>query len=89
MPKMIITHNVGDVDNWLKYKAERAEAVAAMGGKNVVDHVALDGSNSVAVLAEVDDPEAMMAGLAAPPAEVQATMERHGVLPPLVAYVEK
>jgi hypothetical protein len=89
MPKMVITHSVVDVDNWLKFKSERAESVAAMGGENAVDIVALDGSNSVAVLADVDDVEAMMAGLASPPPELQAVMEKHGVLPPLTAYVEK
>jgi hypothetical protein len=89
MPKMVITHGVVDVDNWLKFKSERAESVAALGGENAVDHVALDGTNSVAVVADVDDVEAMMAGLASPPPELQAVMEKHGVLPPLTAYVEK
>ncbi len=89
MPKMVITHGVVDVDNWLKFKSERAESVAAMGGENAVDLVALDGANSVAVLADVDDVEAMMAGLASPPPELQAVMEKHGVLPPLTAYVVK
>ena len=89
MAKMVITHGVVDVDNWLSYKSERADAVAAMGGANAVDHVAHDGSNTVAISADVDDPAAMMAALASPPAEVGALMEKHGVLPPLVAYVEK
>jgi hypothetical protein len=30
----------------------------------------------------------MMAALASPPAEVAAAMERHGVVPPLTAFVE-
>ncbi len=89
MPRMVITHNVVDVDAWLQFKSERAESVVAMGGSNVVDLVAHDGSNAVAVMADVDDAAAMMAGLAAPPPEVAAAMERHGVHPPLVAYVEK
>ncbi len=89
MPKMIITHNVADVDNWLTFKAERADAVHSLGGRNAVDLVALDGSNVVAVSADVDDVGAMMASLASPPAEVGSAMERHGVLPPLMAFVEK
>ena len=89
MPRMTITHAVVDVENWLRHKDERAAAVGAMGGTNVVDHVAHDGSNQVAVSADVADPDAMMAALAAPPPEVGATMERHGVIPPLTAYVEK
>ena len=60
-----------------------------MGGKNAVDLVAHDGSNAVAAMADVDDPDAMMAGLGSPPPEIAAVMEKHGVRPPLVAYVEK
>jgi len=89
MPRMVITHNVVDVDAWLQFKSERAESVAAMGGRNAVDLVAHDGSNAVAVMADVDDADAMMAGLASPPPELAAVMEKHGVRPPLVAYVEK
>jgi hypothetical protein len=88
MPKMVIAHGVADVDTWLGFKAERADAIAGLGGSDVVDHVAHDGSNMVAVSATVADVEAMMAALASPPPEIAAAMERHGVLPPLVAYVE-
>ena len=89
MPKIVVTHGVVDVDTWLQYRSERADAIGALGGSNVVDHVAQDGSNTVAVAAEVDDVAAMMAALSAPPAEVGAIMERHGVVPPLVIYVEQ
>ncbi len=88
MPKMVITHGVADVDKWLTFKAERAEAIAGLGGSDVVDHVAHDGSNQIAVTANVTDVDGMMAALASPPAELAAAMEKHGVLPPLVAYVE-
>lgn len=88
MPKMVIAHGVADVDEWLKFKAERADAIVGLGGSNVVDHLAHDGSNAVAVSADVDDVDAMMAALASPPPEVAAAMEKHGVLPPLVTYVE-
>ena len=88
MPRMVITHGVADVDTWLGFKAERAEALAGLGGSDVVDHVAHDGSNLVAVSADVSDVDGMMAALASPPPEVAAAMEKHGVLPPLVAYVE-
>ena len=89
MPKLVITHGVADVDSWLSFKSERADAIAGLGGTNVVDHVANDGSNAVAVAAEVDDVGAFMATLASPPAELAEVMQRHGVQPPLVAYVEK
>jgi hypothetical protein len=54
-----------------------------------VDLPAQDGSKVVAVMADVDDPAAVMAALGSPPAEVGAAMERHGVLPPLTIYIEK
>ena len=89
MPRMIITDNVVDVASWLSFKEERAGAIAAMGGSQVVDHVAEDGSNAVAIAANVDDVAAVLAGLASPPPELHAAMERHGVLPPLTVYIEK
>ena len=89
MPKMVITHNVVDVDNWLQFKSERADAIAGMGGANVVDHVAHDGSKTVAITADVDDVEGMMAAISSPPPELGAAMERHGVIPPLTVYVDK
>jgi hypothetical protein len=89
MPKMVITHSVADVDKWLQFKSERAAAIGALGGSNVVDHVAHDGSNTVAISADVEDVAGVMATLASPPPELGAAMERHGVLPPLGVFVEK
>jgi hypothetical protein len=89
MPKMVITHNVANVDTWLQFKSERADAISALGGANAVDHVAQDGSNAVAIMADVDDVTTVIATLASPPADVAAVMEKHGVLPPLTIYVEK
>jgi hypothetical protein len=89
MPKMVVTHGVVDVEKWLSFKAERAEAIAATGVSNSVDLAAQDGSNAVAIIGDADDPAAVLAALASPPAEVAATMERHGVVPPLMIYIEK
>lgn len=89
MPRIVVTHNVTDVANWLQFKAERAEAIGMLGGSNVVDHVVDDGSTTVAISADVADVEALKATLASPPAEVGAIMERHGVVPPLTIYVEQ
>jgi len=89
VPKLIGMHNVVDVDKWLSFKADRAGAIGSMGGSNVVDLVAQDGSNAVAIVADVDDAEAMIAAMAAAPPELQTAMQEHGVLPPLVFYVEK
>jgi hypothetical protein len=89
MPKIVITHSVIDVDNWLKFKSERADAIAGMGGANVVDHVAHDGGNTIAVTADVEDVGGLMAAISSPPAELAAAMEKHGVIPPLAVYVAK
>jgi hypothetical protein len=89
VPKLIGMHTVVDVNKWLSFKADRAGAIGSMGGSNVVDYVAHDGSNVVAISADVDDVEAMLASMASPPPEVQAAMQEHGVIPPLTFYVEK
>ena len=89
MPRTVVTHGVEDVDRWLKGKQERAEAIGTMGGTNVVDYVAHDGSNLIAITCDVDDIETVMATLASPPDEMAATMQRHGVVPPLTVYVER
>jgi hypothetical protein len=89
MAKMVITHNVVDVDRWSTFKSERAEAIGGLGGTNVVDHVAQDGGNVVAVTCEVDDVPALMSAISSPPPELGAAMERHGVIPPLTVFVAK
>lgn len=88
MPKVVITHAVVDIERWLKGKAERAEAIESGSGTNVTDYVAQDGSNNIAVTADVHDVDAMKAMLAAPPPEVVARMEEHGVVQPLTTYIE-
>ena len=89
MPKMVITHGVADVNQWLSFKAERAEAISAMGASQIVDLVAQDGSNAVAISANVDDVAAVIAATSAPSPELGAAMARHGVIPPLMMYVER
>jgi len=89
MPKVVVTHNVADVDTWLQFKSERADAITALGGSNVVDHVTQDGSNTVAISTEVHDLDGLMAALSSPPPEVGVMMEKHGVIPPLTIFVEQ
>lgn len=90
MSRILITHDTVDPDNWSKFTSEREEAFEQFfGGSNVVDHIAQDGSNFVAVSADVDDVDAVTAALSSPPAELGAAMERHGVLPPFTLFVEK
>ena len=88
MPRMVIAHAVADRDRWLDGKAERAAAIESGSGSNVTDYVAADGSNNVAITADVADVDAVKDMLASPPPEVLAKMEAHGVVPPITAYIE-
>ena len=87
MPKVVVTHAVANIDRWLEGKAERASAIESGSGSNVLDYVAQDGSNNVAIAADVEDLGALQAMLASPPPDVLARMEAHGVIPPITAYV--
>jgi hypothetical protein len=88
MPRVVLTHGVLDIERWLKGKAERAQAIESGSGSNVTDYVAQDGSNNIAVTADISDLAAMQALLASPPPEVLAQMEDHGVVPPVTSYIE-
>jgi hypothetical protein len=87
MPRVVLTHAVVEIERWLGGKEDRHAAIGMMGG-NVTDYVAADGSNNIAVTADIDDPGAVQAMLASPPPEVAAAMEAHGVIPPITAYIE-
>ena len=87
MPKVVITHAVVDIDRWLKGKAGRTAAIESASGTNVTDYVAQDGSNNIAITADISDPDAVRTMLSAPPPEVKAAMEEHGVVPPITAYI--
>jgi hypothetical protein len=55
----------------------------------VTDHVAADGSNNVAITADIQDMAGLQALMASPTPEAAAQEESHGVLPPMTAYIEK
>ena len=88
MPRLVITHDVVDIERWLKGKDERSAAIGSF-GTDVTDYVAMDDSNRVAVSAAIHDMNAVQALIDSPPPEVAAQMEAHGVLPPLTVYVER
>jgi hypothetical protein len=76
MPRILITHDVQDVERWLQGKAERIATFP--GGSNVTD-----------LVAEVDDLDAFNAFMASPPPEIAAQAESHGVvMPTTTLYVE-
>lgn len=88
MPRVVITHGVEDIDRWLQGKAGRAAAIESGTGSNVTDYVAHDGSNNIAVTADVSDLATLQGMLASPAPDVLAAMEAHGVIHPISAYVE-
>jgi hypothetical protein len=88
MPKLVMTHPVVDIERWLKGKDERAAAIGAF-ATNVTDYVAADGSNNIAITADVHDVAGAQASLASPSPETAALMESHGVLPPTTTYIER
>ena len=89
MTKVVLTHAVEDVERWLSFKGERAASIGAMGGTNVVDHVAADGSKNIAISMDVADMSAIQSALVSPPPELASLMQKHGVIPPVTAHVEK
>ena len=88
MPKMVITHAVVDIDRWLQGKAERVEIISKY-ATDVTDHVAADGSNNVAITADIHDMAGLQELMASPSPEDTAAQERHGVIQPITAYIEK
>ena len=88
MPRVVITHAVEDIDRWLQGKAARAAAIESGTGSNVTDYVAHDGSTNIAITADVADLAALQGMLASPSPEVLASMQAHGVIQPITAYVE-
>jgi hypothetical protein len=84
MAKIVITHAVVDVEQWLQGKSERVAEFGTF-ATNVTDHVAADGSNNVAITADIHD-MAGAGGDALALADGAAAAERHGVIPP---YIEK
>lgn len=86
MPTVVFTHRVSDRDLWASKHSERVAAFASW-GSNVIDYLSTDGSNSVAVMADVHDMAGMDAALASP--ELDAAKRAHGVLEPVTVHVER
>jgi hypothetical protein len=85
MPRVVATHAVNDVKHWASKGDERVEILGPF-ATEIVSYVAADGSNRVAVSANVHDMEGMMAAMQTP--EMAAAMESHGVIQPVVFHIE-
>ena len=88
MPRIVATHSVVDLERWLAGKSERAATLGRY-ATEVTDYVAADGATQIAITADVHDMPGLEAMLASPSPDDGATMERHGVIPPVTVYVEK
>ncbi len=88
MPRMVVTHAVVDIDRWLAGKAVRVDVIGQY-ATNVTDYVAADGSNSIAITADIHDMDGVMVLMTSPTPEGLATQEEHGVIPPITAYIER
>ena len=86
MPRVVFTHAVSDVDHWASKHPDRVQAFSAF-GSNVVDHVNADGSKSVGVSVDVHDMDGMRTAMQT--AEVDAAKEAHGVLEPVMVFIQK
>ena len=88
MPKVVIAHAVEDVDRWLQGHAGRAETIAAASVSNLTDFVADDGSNNVAVTADVADPEKLKSALASPSPAILGAEKEYGMVQPIRVYFQ-
>ena len=89
MPRIIVTAEVNDVEEWLTFKSEMVPAMVgvASGGSS---YVAMDGSSQVASTWDVPDMEAFQAAQSSFSAELAAAAQRAGMIPStMVVYVKK
>ena len=85
MSKIVITHEVKDVADWTsKPSMDALQGAFAPFATDVVAYTAVDGSNRIAVSADVHDMEGMMAFSSTP--EAAANMEMGGVIVSTMVY---
>ena len=85
MPRIVATHTVKDVKHWASKGDERVEIIGPF-ATEIVSYVAADGSNKVAVSANVHNMEGLMAFMQTP--EAAAATESHGVIQPIVFHLQ-
>ncbi len=85
MPRVVAIHAVKDVKHWVSKGDERVGDLTPF-ATDVVSYVAADGSNQVAVSANLHDMEGLMAYMQSP--GTGETMEAHGVIQPVILHIE-
>jgi hypothetical protein len=89
MPKLIVTAEVNNVEEWLKFKAHMVPAMSAVASDGS-SYVAMDGSNHVASTWDVADIEAFRAAQNSLSPELAAEAARAGMIPSTtVIYIKK
>ena len=89
MTQIIVTAEVNNVEEWLKYKAEMVRAMLPVASDGA-SYVANDGSNKVASTWDVPDMEAFQAAQRSFSPELAAAAKRAGMIPStMVVYVKK
>jgi hypothetical protein len=73
------------VQHWASKGDERVEFIGPF-ATEIVSYVAADGSNQVAVSANIHNVEGLMAWMQS--SEAAAAFESHGVIPPVVLHIE-
>ena len=86
MARMVVTHAVKDVEQWLAYRPRIVEAFAPY-ATDIFLYTIPEGGNNVAIALNVHDMEGMMALTETP--EHKAMVEKAGVIhPPHAMYFE-
>ena len=89
MAQVIVTAEVNDVEEWLKFKADMVPAMSAVASDGS-SYVAMDGSNRVASSWDVPDMEAFQAAQGSFSRDLAAAVDRAGMIPStVVVYIKK
>lgn len=89
MAHIIVTAEVNDVEEWLKFKADMVPALEGV-ATDGSSYVAMDGSNRVASTWDVPDMDAFRSAQASFTGDLAAAAQRAGMIPStMVMYVKK
>ena len=89
MPRIIVTAEVNNVEEWLKFKAEMVPAMVSVASDGS-SYVAMDGSNRVASTWDVPDMETFQAAQDSSSPELAEAAKRAGMIPSTIAvYIKK
>ena len=87
MPTVVIRHKVGDFDTWLEGHQDRVDIFSKF-GSGFQTFQDTDDPNSVLLVAEVTDLEAMQAVLGDPEIMEKVAKEKHTVLEPVTVSMQ-